>query len=52
MKRRRRRKMHDEVEDDEYECPACGGPMYTQPHWKYSQCDDCGFTEVKEGDYD
>jgi tRNA(Ile2) C34 agmatinyltransferase TiaS len=35
-------------EDDEPSCPSCTGPMYTQAHWKYWQCDDCGRREDKE----
>ena len=36
--------------DDEPSCSSCGGPMYTQPHWKYMQCDDCGRRDDKEVD--
>ena len=39
-----------EHEDDEPTCPSCGGPLYTQPHWGYWQCDDCGRREDKEID--
>jgi len=35
-------------DDDEWTCPACGGPMYRQPHWNYGQCDDCGRKEELE----
>lgn len=35
-------------EDDEPTCSSCTGPMYTQPNWKYMQCDDCGRREDKE----
>ena len=38
----------DEEEDDT--CSSCGGPLYTQPHWAYSKCDDCGRTVTKEYD--
>ena len=27
--------------EEEFFCPACGGPTYTKPHWNYIQCDDC-----------
>ena len=37
-----------EIEDDEPTCSSCTGPMYTQAHWQYWQCDDCGYTEYKE----
>jgi ribosomal protein L37AE/L43A len=41
--------MTDELDDDdEPSCSSCGGPMYTQAHWKYWQCDDCGRREDKE----
>lgn len=40
--------LKDDLEDDELTCPSCGGPMYTQAHWRYSQCDDCGRREDKE----
>ena len=40
--------VEDEDEDDT--CSSCGGPMYTQPHWAYSKCDDCGRTVRKEYD--
>jgi tRNA(Ile2) C34 agmatinyltransferase TiaS len=36
------------IDDDEPTCPSCGGPMYTQAHWHYWQCDDCGRREDKE----
>jgi len=39
-------------EEDDAICTRCGGPLYTQPHWNYSQCDDCGWREQKEGEYD
>jgi hypothetical protein len=35
-------------EDDDGDCKVCGGPMYTQPHWRYSYCDDCGASIKKE----
>ena len=28
--------------DEDPECDYCGGPLYTQPHWQYWQCEDCG----------
>ena len=31
-----------EEQSDEWCCESCGGPMYSQPHWGYGQCDDCG----------
>jgi ribosomal protein L37AE/L43A len=34
-------------EDDEPSCPSCTGPLYTQAHWGYVQCDDCGRREDK-----
>lgn len=40
--------MNDHDEDDEPTCPACGGPLYRQPHWGYMQCDDCGRREQLE----
>lgn len=33
--------------DDEPCCPRCNGPIYSQPHWSYFRCDDCGYTEKK-----
>jgi hypothetical protein len=36
-----------EVDDDDWTCDSCGGPMYSQPHWLWSYCDDCG-TRVKK----
>ena len=36
-----------ELEEDEPTCPRCGGPIYSQPHWSYFQCDDCGYREKK-----
>ena len=35
-------------DDDDSDCPACGGPLYTQIHWHYSYCDDCGRSIKKE----
>jgi DNA-directed RNA polymerase subunit RPC12/RpoP len=35
-------------DDEDYDCPACGGPLYTQPHWSYTYCDDCGHRIKKE----
>ena len=35
-----------EDDDDEWSCSFCRGPMYSQPHWKYGQCDDCGRREA------
>lgn len=35
-------------EDEDADCKVCGGPMYTQMHWKYSYCDDCGASIKKE----
>ena len=37
-------------EEDEPTCPRCTGPMYTQAHWHYVQCDDCGYREQKKAD--
>ena len=39
----------DPAYDEETEpfCPRCGGPIYSQPHWSYFQCDDCGYREKK-----
>ena len=37
-------------DDDEPSCPRCNGPMYTQAHWHYMQCDDCGYREQKKAD--
>jgi hypothetical protein len=37
-------------EDDEWTCDSCGGPMYSAPHWKYGQCDDCGARQELESD--
>ena len=34
--------------DDDEDCSRCGGPMYTQIHWRYSYCDDCGASIKKE----
>ena len=34
--------MNEHDEDDEPTCYSCGGPLSTQPHWTYWQCDDCG----------
>ncbi len=42
--------LRDAIDDDEPSCARCGGPMYTQPHWGYAQCDDCGRREDKEVD--
>lgn len=42
--------MTHEIEDDEPTCPRCNGPMYTQAHWKYWQCDDCGYREQNQVD--
>lgn len=47
--------MNDEEEldeDDNEDCPRCGGPIYTQPHWHYYECDDCGWRQKKEREYD
>jgi len=41
-------KNHETQEPDEPTCPSCGGPMYTQAHWHYWQCDDCGRWDDKE----
>lgn len=35
-------------EDEDADCKVCGGPMYTQIHWKWSYCDDCGASIKKE----
>jgi tRNA(Ile2) C34 agmatinyltransferase TiaS len=32
---------HD-IEEEEWTCDVCGGPMYSAPHWHYGRCDDCG----------
>jgi rubrerythrin len=40
-----------EQSDEEWTCDVCGGPMYTQPHWDYGQCDDCGARQELESDY-
>lgn len=40
----------EEEEGEDWTCESCGGPMYTQPHWAYSRCDDCGRTVRKEHD--
>jgi tRNA(Ile2) C34 agmatinyltransferase TiaS len=45
-----KRMVRDAIDDDEPLCPSCGGPMYTQAHWQYWQCDDCGRREDKEVD--
>jgi hypothetical protein len=37
-----------EPSDDDEDCKVCGGPMYTQIHWRYSYCDDCGASIKKE----
>lgn len=37
-----------EPQDDDEDCPVCGGPLYTQIHWKFSYCDDCGHSIKKE----
>lgn len=37
-----------EVDDTDWTCDSCGGPMYTQPHWRYCYCDDCGKSVKKE----
>jgi len=37
-----------EVDDDDWTCDSCGGPMYTQIHWRYCYCDDCGKSVKKE----
>jgi len=49
--------MNDEVDtyddadyEDEWTCDVCGGPMYRQAHWHYSQCDDCGARQELEYD--
>lgn len=42
----------DEDFDDEPTCDSCGGPLYTQSHWKYYRCDDCGRTYNKDEDDD
>ena len=41
------RPVSTEDEDDD-ECLVCGGPMYTQIHWRYSYCDDCGASIKKQ----
>jgi rubrerythrin len=42
----------DNIEQsEEWCCDVCGGPMYTQPHWDYGQCDDCGARQELESDY-
>jgi hypothetical protein len=39
-------------DDSEWQCDACGGPMYRQAHWNYAQCDDCGARqELIDDDY-
>jgi rubrerythrin len=30
------------IEEGEWTCDVCGGPMYSAAHWNYGQCDDCG----------
>jgi hypothetical protein len=44
---------HDEQHDDsDWSCVMCGGPMYRQAHWNYTQCDDCGARqELIDDDY-
>ena len=37
-----------EISDDDEDCPVCGGPLYTQIHWKFTYCDDCGHSIKKE----
>lgn len=43
-----RSEYHD---DSEWQCDACGGPMYQQAHWNYGQCDDCGARQELIDDY-
>lgn len=40
----------DPAYDEETEpfCTMCNGPIYSQPHWSYWKCDDCGHTGKKE----
>ena len=38
-------------DDSEWQCDACGGPMYQQAHWNYGQCDDCGARQELIDDY-
>lgn len=38
---------YSDEEEDEPSCPSCGGPIYSQPHWSYFRCDDCGYTQKK-----
>lgn len=43
---------HEYIDEDGWTCDVCGGPMYSAPHWKYGQCDDCGATqELINDDY-
>lgn len=37
--------------EEEWTCDVCGGPMYSAPHWRYGQCDDCGARQELESDY-
>ena len=37
-----------QVTDDDEDCPVCSGPLYTQIHWSYTYCDDCGHRIKKE----
>jgi rubrerythrin len=40
------------IEECEWTCDVCGGPMYSAPHWSYGKCDDCGATqELINDDY-
>lgn len=41
----------DMEQSDEWQCDACGGPMYKQAHWNYGQCDDCGARQELLDDY-
>ena len=40
-----------EYHEEEWCCDVCGGPMYSAPHWRYGQCDDCGARQELESDY-
>lgn len=41
----------DYVDNDDWCCDSCGGPMYRQAHWNYGQCDDCGARQELEDDF-
>ena len=32
----------DEDLSEDEGCSRCGEPLYSQPHWGYSQCEGCG----------